>query len=362
MRLSFYRDVAVVNEKHQVFLVQQVETGHFFVKKTMDLYERDVFFQLRRAKIAGIAAIVDWIEEEGKAYLIEPYISGQSLEEMLQERNRLPEEEAVDYILQLCRILQSLHQLCPPIIHRDIKPSNVMVTEEKKVYLLDFHAARQAKAMQKQDTVLLGTDGYAAPEQYGFSSSGPAADLYGVGVLFHRLLAGSMPKEAAYCGPYQKILQKCLQMDPSKRYTSAKKLEQALLAVASRKDGIGQKEQIEQIEQMEQKQWWKIPGLWSKHIGVRIGAAIWYLLLLLMVGVAELETGSLAKVIYSKISLFCFLFLLTLWFGNYQTVWKQFPFSKSKRRWVRLVGVFFWGWVWMIALAFTIAVGVDFLP
>ena len=70
-----------------------------------------------------------------------------------------------------------------PIIHRDIKPSNIMITEQNHVVLLDFNAAKLYTNASTNDTVLLGTKGYAAPEQYGFGSSSPQTDIYAIGVL-----------------------------------------------------------------------------------------------------------------------------------------------------------------------------------
>lgn len=76
-------------------------------------------------------------------------------------------------MIMLCNILNALHSMTPPIIHRDIKPSNIIITSYNYAMLLDFNAAKQFSGQNESDTVLIGTPGYAAPEQYGFGSSSP---------------------------------------------------------------------------------------------------------------------------------------------------------------------------------------------
>ena len=76
----------------------------------------------------------------------------------------------------------------PAIIHRDIKPSNIIITAYNRAVLLDFNAAKYYSCQSTEDTVLLGTQGYASPEQYGFGSSSPQTDIYSMGILFRELL------------------------------------------------------------------------------------------------------------------------------------------------------------------------------
>ena len=88
----------------------------------------------------------------------------------------------------LCNILEALHSMTPPIIHRDIKPSNIIITSYNYAMLLDFNAAKQFSGQNESDTVLIGTPGYAAPEQYGFGSSSPKTDIYSLGIVLREML------------------------------------------------------------------------------------------------------------------------------------------------------------------------------
>lgn len=88
----------------------------------------------------------------------------------------------------LCEILEKLHSVTPPIVHRDTKPSNIIITNYEHVVLLDFNAAKYFADTDTADTILLGTKGYAAPEQYGFGSSTPQTDIYALGILLKELV------------------------------------------------------------------------------------------------------------------------------------------------------------------------------
>lgn len=145
---------------------------------------------------AGLTAVTDFFPEEGNLYLVMDYVRGQTLEEILHGApdGRLPQGQAFNIVRQLCDVLEYLHGQDPPVIFRDLKPSNVMLTPEGQVKLVDFGIARFFKPAQSQDTVTLGTPGYAAPEQWGAAGQSDArSDIYGLGVLLLRLATGYDP-------------------------------------------------------------------------------------------------------------------------------------------------------------------------
>lgn len=228
LKLSYYREVADINEEHGVTLVQHTETGDFFVKKTLTIYNMDVIRRLRLQSPKDMPKILEAVEHDGKVTLIEEYIHGESLERTITERHRLSEKEAADIVCQLCDIVKQLHDMQPAVIHRDIKPSNILITPDGRVKLLDINAARFATDAP-EDTVLMGTAGYAAPEQFGFSSTSPSADIYAIGVVLNRMLTGNLPK---YGMPENRgmrmIVEKCTHLDPKDRYRSTKQLKHAV--------------------------------------------------------------------------------------------------------------------------------------
>ena len=115
----------------------------------------------------------------------------------------------------------------PPIIHRDIKPENIFYNGYR-VVLADFDIARSYKATQSKDTEVLGTVGYAAPEQFGFDETGVTADIYACGVLLNVLLTEELPYKKQADGTYRKIVAKATSSSPEDRYQSAQEMMKAL--------------------------------------------------------------------------------------------------------------------------------------
>ncbi|MBN1921814.1 MAG: protein kinase, partial [Anaerolineae bacterium] len=147
----------------------------------------------------GLTNVTDFFAENGKWYLVMEYIHGETLESRLTHApgGRFALEEALGIIRQLCEVLDYLHRQQPPVVFRDLKPGNVMLDEKGQVKLIDFGIARFFKANRTQDTVNLGTPGYAAPEQYGgMGQTDPRSDIYSLGVLLHQMLTGYNPTNA----------------------------------------------------------------------------------------------------------------------------------------------------------------------
>ncbi|MFZ1888863.1 MAG: serine/threonine-protein kinase [Candidatus Binataceae bacterium] len=138
-----------------------------------------------------IPRVFDRFSEENRHYLVMEYIEGQTLEDRLRENDgKLPEGEVIDIALQICDTLAYLHSLSPPVIYRDLKPSNVMLTANGQVKLIDFGIARHFLPMQ--NATMIGTQGYAPPEQYRgrveFRS-----DLYALAATMHHAISGRDP-------------------------------------------------------------------------------------------------------------------------------------------------------------------------
>ena len=120
----------------------------------------------------------------------------------------------------LNRFLEFLHQ--KGIIHRDIKPSNIIYKDDGTIKLIDFDAARMLSKDKETDTKLLGTKGYAPPEQYGFAQTDQRSDIYAVGMTMKELLGSQ------YSGRLNKVIARCIKIDPEQRVSSAKELQNLL--------------------------------------------------------------------------------------------------------------------------------------
>lgn len=219
LAISYYSTVAVINDEHKIFLVQHQQNKHFFVKKVLDVYNPSIYEYLYTHHVKGTPHIIDYYEDNGELIVIEEYISGCTLAEKIIEAP-LNEVDIKRYIIELCHILANLHSLNPPVIHRDIKPSNIIITNDDDVVLLDFNAAKRYSPKESSDTMLLGTHGYAAPEQYGFGSSSPQTDIYSIGVLLKELSGDNHF--------FDDIIAKCTQINPADRYKNISELVNAL--------------------------------------------------------------------------------------------------------------------------------------
>src|SRR5438270_6320106 len=148
----------------------------------------------------NLPRVYDAFSEQGRSYLVMEYLEGKTLLQVIRENNARPTPvvQVVTYALQLCDVLAYLHQQHPPIIFRDLKPSNVMVTQTGHIYLIYFGIARLFKEGQQQDTTLLGSPGYAPPEQHGIAQTNQRSDLYALGATLHCCLTGKDPYSSEY--------------------------------------------------------------------------------------------------------------------------------------------------------------------
>lgn len=179
----------------------------------------------------NIVVVYDYIYIEGDTYIVEEYISGRSLEEIISEDGVISEDDTVKIITKVCDGLEQLHFLEPPLVHNDIKTSNIMIKDDGSVKLFDFDISRLYRNGASKNTELFGTEEYAAPEHFGYGQSEPRTDIYSIGVTMHRMLTGkSLDNEhkSIYDGPLKNIINKCIQISPEKRYATVLLLKKDL--------------------------------------------------------------------------------------------------------------------------------------
>ena len=228
LELSYYQQVADIDPEHSVYLVQDSRNKQFYVKKRLTVYNADIYRYLQTHPIANTPKILLVEEYNNVLTVIEEYIPGETLEDILASTPTLPEQQVLEIVAKLCVILADFHHCKPAIVNRDIKPSNIKITSDGTVKLLDMNAAKWTKDGADKDTRLLGTQGYAAPEQYGFGPSSALSDIYSVGVLINVMLCGEFPNKKIAGGPLGKVARKCVELSPSARYQSIDELLNAL--------------------------------------------------------------------------------------------------------------------------------------
>ena len=185
--------------------------------------------------------IVDIIKREDVIYVVMDYIEGEPLSKVLDKYGPQPQEIVIEWAEDLCGVLDYLHTQNPPIIYRDMKPANIMLQPNGNIKLIDFGIAREYKEQNLEDTVSLGTKGYAAPEQFGGKGqTDRRTDIYCLGVTLYHLLTGKNPCEPPYeiypirywnaelSAGLENIILKCTQLNPNDRFDSCAEFLYAL--------------------------------------------------------------------------------------------------------------------------------------
>lgn len=196
---------------------------------------------LKKLKHPRLPSIVDVIDEKENLLIVMDYIEGNTLEKILLEQGAQKQETVVEWAIQLCEVLEYLHTREPAIIYRDMKPANVMLKSDNSVVLIDFGTAREYKEQNTGDTTCLGTQGYAAPEQFGTMGQTDArTDIYCLGATMYHLVTGHNPSEPPYemypitkwnsklSTGLEQIIEKCTSRNPQDRYQSVSELRYAL--------------------------------------------------------------------------------------------------------------------------------------
>ena len=179
---------------------------------------------LAQMNINGLPKIYYCAEADGKTYVVEEYINGVNLQDELEQGKIFTEKQVLQIALRLCDVLFIIHS--KGILHRDIKPGNIIL-QNGSAWLIDFGAAKTVSGSKTQDTRILGTPGFAPPEQYGFSTTDMRSDIYALGKTMQVLLGEK------YNGRLNGVIAKCTQFDPQKRIAHAVELKKLLLQTQS---------------------------------------------------------------------------------------------------------------------------------
>ena len=326
LRLSYYKRIGVLNESHGVYLVQHTESKTVFVEKKLVIYNIDVYRQLAAHPIPGMPHIAELAEDDGVLTVIEEYISGTNLEYMMSE-NRLSRNEAAALVIQLCGIVSGLHSLEPPVIHRDIKPSNIIVLPDGTLRLIDLNAAKQQVSGTEKDTVLIGTQGYAAPEQYGFGASDTKTDIYAIGVLLSNLCYGDYSRSRACLDAIDDVIEKCTKIDPSMRYENVSEIEDALLDY---RRGFSKPEDEEDVKPEEDPHRYSFapPGFRSRKPVYMILSGIMYLTLAAICFQADFNGLTGLRLHINRIYFFLIFVVFILVVGNYRGILDKLRITK----------------------------------
>jgi len=165
---------------------------------------------LQELKHPGVVRVIEYGEEDGKIFIVQEYLEGRNLREILDEKGPLDFGEVRKIALELLNLLAYLHSR--GVLHRDIKPSNVMVLEDGTVKLVDFGLAKPLNRTPiTLDGEFVGTPEYTAPELFRGGEESPASDLFSLGATIYEILTG----RRAFGGEnISEVLRAILESDP----------------------------------------------------------------------------------------------------------------------------------------------------
>ena len=224
LKLEF-EEVRLLKEspRGSVRLIRHRASGKQFILRRFT-GNGEVYRRLLDCSCRHLPLIYETAEREGKNLVIEEFVQGDTLDFLLADALFTPQETR-KIVKQLCQGLWVLHSMAA--VHRDVKPENVILRRNDAV-LIDFDAARLHKPQAESDTHILGTTGFAAPEQYGLGQSDTRTDIYSLGVLMNVMLTGQHPSKKLAEGRLGRVIQRCTQVNPTKRYKNVLHLMEAL--------------------------------------------------------------------------------------------------------------------------------------
>ena len=194
----------------------------------------------------NVVRIFDLGEADGMKFITMEYIQGIDLRTMIHERGKIPPNEVVEIIIQVCRALDAAHSV--GVIHRDLKPQNIMQDQNGRILVMDFGLARTLEGDgMTMSGALVGTMEYMSPEQALSKSLDQRSDIYSLGLIFYELLSGEVPFRADTAlaslirrtqekpvpvsehvtdisGPVDQMVSRCLERDVELRYSTAAEL------------------------------------------------------------------------------------------------------------------------------------------
>ena len=237
-----YQELCMWGESEfQKMYLAEDENHRTWMKKVLPLTALPLYQELLSLDNIHLVRIREVWQEENACIVIEEFINGYTLSDYmkLKELTCLTPEVALAYTAEVCDGLEELHQ--HGIIHRDIKPENLMLSNDGILKISDYNIARLHREDAGSDTQILGTQGFAAPEQFGYRQTDARSDIYSVGVLLNVLLTGKLPSECLYQGrrDIQQIILRAAAIEPKDRYANVKKMKREIRKIIGKRGRWG---------------------------------------------------------------------------------------------------------------------------
>ncbi|MBC1431908.1 serine/threonine protein kinase [Listeria welshimeri] len=361
MTLAFieeqYKELDNLNNKENpAVLTRNTATGELLVRKIIPISFAPVLEELKKLSSNYLPKIEVMIPNGSELIVYEEYINGKNLADLMKVNVPFDADEVTRLMLMLSDALTELHTNA--IIHRDIKPSNIMISSDGVLKLIDFDASRVFEVGKNQDTVNLGTIGYAAPEQYGYSQTDARSDIYSIGVLMLELLRGknNLPdKETATS--LEKIAMQAASFDPEQRFQTIQEFRTAIkndslgptfvseltdlsdfATIEDSSEEINWATQTDEYEK-DTNPWHKqIPGFRTGHTWKMVVAILGYIFMAFGLFTPPTE-GVKMNNIENFFANFFLIFPAFIIFTNLCGIWSKLPLLKSSSKGTRKAGI-----------------------
>lgn len=208
--------IGQLGERGKTWLLR-TEDGTILVAKYAEWHEIKLYQTLKKHPHPNIVKVVDILPGQKECLILQEYYPSVTLAERLAQDGQLSAAETKRIAACICRAMQ--HYGRYHIVHRDLKPENILLGLDSGVKVTDFDISRLWREDRMRDTRILGTAGYAAPEQFGFQQTDIKADIYSLGVLMNEMLTGKLPTEQRYAGNVQMagLIDRCIAISPMER-------------------------------------------------------------------------------------------------------------------------------------------------
>lgn len=262
------KETLIEDSSAKVIKLIQEGDAFFIEKQFYQHHNIEIYNILKENPHPNIGEIYSVIQEDGFFTVGEAYLGKKTLIEVLPITNM---HIFYNYILQICDALEHLHKY--DIVHRDLKPENIFVCDNK-IILNDFDISKQVvETSRRKDTQVLGSVGYASPEQYGFSRSDSRSDIYSLGILINMMITGEFISDSYISGRLKYIVDRCVEISPHDRFQTIAEVREEL------------------VKQERGTSRWTLPGYRSNKKRNKLIATLIYPILILFVVIVESEGG-----------------------------------------------------------------------
>lgn len=324
-----YTAIDNINNSGRVLFVKNLATDKIYVQKIIPIYQKEIYEYLMANPITNTVKVYSIIDEKDFLVALCEYIDGDTLTDYINnvflqkedfKRNGAESNNSNSIIASFYKHIYTLldiinnFQKSKMIIHRDIKPDNIIITKSGELYLIDFDTAKVFEENETKDTHLLGSEGYAAPEQYGFGSSNKSTDIFAIGKVINDYV--DIIDDEKLSKKILPIIDKCCKIDYKDRYQSISLIKADLFRAEHNIMFLA------------------IPGFRSSNLFHIVVATFFYIFLLY-----TCFFNTYVNIDTLNICIFISVISFTFILFNYLDVHRFLPFAKSKNLVLRYLSI-----------------------